>query len=177
MNNWQDIAKGLGLSKHDIKLLDQHFNGTNSLYQLMIESKSCCSTDWIKLDDKSKKSSKIRLKNGKLIYKTFYDKQLKPYLHARSKYDKHRNNYLYIGSDYVHRLKAKAVLAAIGKNLNGSFKIHHRLIDETATAKGNSLQYLVVLSDKDHNRLHYLLKLLAAYVQGSIGNYQLELNV
>lgn len=143
----------------------------------MIESKSCLSTDWIKLDDKSKKSSKIRLKNGKLIYKTFYDKQLKPYLHARSKYDKHRNNYLYIGSDYVHRLKAKAVLAAIGRSLDGSFKIHHRLIDETATAKGNSLPYLIVMTDKDHNRLHSLLKLLAAYVQGSIKGYQLELNV
>lgn len=177
MNNWQDIAKGLGLSKHDIKLLDQHFNGTNSLYQLMIESKSCCSTDWIKVDNKSKKSSKIKLKNGKLLYETWYKKPLKAKIHARSKNDKHKNNYLSVGSDYVHRLKAKAVLAAIGKNLNGSYKIHHRLIDETATAKGNSLPYLVVMTDKDHTRLHYLLKLLAAYVQGSIENYQLELNV
>ena len=176
MNNWQAIAKGLGLSKHDIKLLDQHFNGTNSLYQLMIESKSCSSTNWINLTS-DKRSSKIRLKNGKLLYKTYYDKELKAKIHARSKHDKHRNNYLSVGCDYVHRLKAKAVLAAIGKNLNGSYKIHHRLIDETATAKGNSLQYLVVLSDKDHNRLHYLLKIIAAYVQGSIENYQLELNV
>ena len=143
----------------------------------MIEKTNSCSTDWIKIDNKSKKSSRIRLKNGKLIYKTFYDKQLKPYLHARSKHDKHRNNYLYIGSDYVHRLKAKAVLAALGRNLDGSFKIHHRLIDETATVKGNSLPYLVVMTDKDHNRLHSLLKLLAAYVQGSIKGYQLELNV
>lgn len=176
MNDWQAIAKGLGLSKHDIKLLDQHFNGTNSLYQLMIESKSCLSTDWIKLT-KDKRSSKIRLKNGKLIYKTYYDKELKAKIHARSKHDKHKNNYLSVGCDYVHRLKAKAVYAALGRNLDGSYKIHHRLIDETATVKGNSLQYLVVLSDKDHTRLHYLLKLLAAYVQGSIGNYQLELNV
>lgn len=176
MNNWQDIAKGLGLSKHDIKLLDQHFNGTNSLYQLMIESKSCCSTDWIKLT-KDKRSSKIRLKNGKLIYKTYYDKELKAKIHARSRNDKHRNNYLSVGSDYIHRLKAKAVYAALGKNLDGGYKIHHRLIDETATAKGNSLQYLVVMTDKDHTRLHSLLKLLAAYVQGSIESYQLELSV
>lgn len=176
MNNWQAIAKTIGLSKNDIKLLDQHFNGTNSLYQLMIESKSCLSTDWIKLT-KDKRSSKIRLKNGKLIYKTYYDKELKAKIHARSKHDKHKNSYLSVGSDYVHRLKAKAVYAAIGRNLDGSFKIHHRLIDETATVKGNSLQYLVVLSDKDHTRLHYLLKIIAAYVQGSIGNYQLELNV
>lgn len=143
----------------------------------MIEKTNSCSTDWIKIDNKSKKSSRIRLKNGKLIYKTFYDKQLKPYLHARSKHDKHRNNYLYIGSDYVHRLKAKAVLAALGRNLDGSYKIHHRLIDETATVKGNSLPYLIVMTDKDHNRLHSLLKLLAAYVQGSIKGYQLELDV
>lgn len=176
MNNWQAIARALGLSKNDIKLLDQHFNGTNSLYQVMIESKSCCSTDWIKLT-KDKRSSKIKLKNGKLIYKTWYDKELKAKIHARSRNDKHKNNYLSIGCDYVHRLKAKAVLAALGRSLDGSYKIHHRLIDETATVKGNSLQYLVVLSDKDHTRLHYLLKLLAAYIQGSIGNYQLELNV
>lgn len=176
MNNWQDIAKGLGLSKHDIKLLDQHFNGTNSLYQLMIESKSCCSTDWIKLT-KDKRSSKIRLKNGKLIYKTYYDKELKAKIHARSRNDTHKNNYLSVGCDYVHRLKAKAVYAAIGRSLDGSYKIHHRLIDETATVKGNSLQYLVVMTDKDHTRLHSLLKLLAAYVQGSIESYQLELSV
>lgn len=156
--------------------MDQHFNGTNSLYQVMIESKNCCSTDWIKLT-KDKRSSKIRLKNGKLIYKTYYDKTLKAKIHARSKHDKHRNNYLSVGSDYVHRLKAKAVYAAIGRNLDGSFKIHHRLIDETATVKGNSLQYLVVMTDKDHTRLHSLLKLLAAYVQGSIESYQLELSV
>lgn len=176
MNDWQAIAKGLGLSRHDIKLLDQHFNGSSSLYQLMIEKTNSCSTDWIKLTS-DKRSSKIRLKNGKLIYKTHYDKELKAKIHARSKHDKHKNNYLSVGCDYVHRLKAKAVYAAIGKNLDGSFKIHHRLIDETATVKGNSLQYLVVMTDKDHNRLHYLLKIIAAYVQGSIENYQLELNV
>lgn len=143
---------------------------------MIMEKTNSCSTDWIKLT-KDKRSSKIRLKNGKLIYKTYYDKELKAKIHARSKHDKHRNNYLSVGSDYVHRLKAKAVYTAIGRNLDGSFKIHHRLIDETATAKGNSLQYLVVLSDKDHTRLHYLLKIIAAYVQGSIGNYQLELSV
>lgn len=143
----------------------------------MIESKSCCSTDWIKVDNKSKKSSKIKLKNGKLLYKTWYDKTLKAKIHARSRNDKHKNNYLSVGSDYVHRLKAKAAYTAIGRNLDGSFKIHHRLIDETATAKGNSLPYLIVMTDKDHNRLHSLLKLLAAYVQGSIKGYQLELNV
>lgn len=143
----------------------------------MIEKTNSCSTDWIKIDNKSKKSSRIRLKNGKLIYKTFYDKQLKPYLHARSKHDKHRNNYLYIGSDYVHRLKARAVYAALGKQLKGGCKIHHRLVDETATEKGNSLPYLVVLSDKDHTRLHYLLKIMAAFIQGNITSYQLNLNV
>lgn len=142
----------------------------------MIEKTNSCSTNWIKLT-KDKRSSKIRLKNGKLIYKTYYDKQLKAKIHARSRNDKHRNNYLSVGCDYVHRLKAKAVYAAIGRNLDGSFKIHHRLIDETATVKGNSLQYLVVLSDKDHTRLHYLLKIMAAFIQGSIGNYQLELNI
>lgn len=142
----------------------------------MIEKTNSCSTDWIKIT-KDKRSSKIKLKNGKLLYKTYYDKELKAKIHARSKHDKHRNNYLSVGSDYVHRLKAKAVLAALGRNLDGSYKIHHRLIDETATVKGNSLQYLVILSDKDHTRLHYLLKIMAAFIQGNITSYQLNLNV
>lgn len=142
----------------------------------MIEKTNSCSTDWIKIT-KDKRSSKIKLKNGKLLYKTYYDKELKAKIHARSKHDKHRNNYLSVGSDYVHRLKAKAVLAALGRSLDGSFKIHHRLIDETATVKGNSLQYLVILSDKDHTRLHYLLKIMAAFIQGNITSYQLNLNV
>lgn len=143
----------------------------------MIEkTNSCLSTDWLNLTS-DKRSSKIRLKNGKLLYKTWYDKTLKAKIHARSRNDKHKNSYLSVGSDYVHRLKAKAVLAAIGRSLDGSYKIHHRLIDETATVKGNSLPYLIVMTDKDHNRLHSLLKLLAAYVQGSIKGYQLELNV
>ena len=114
----------------------------------MIEKTNSCSTDWIKLTS-DKRSSKIKLKNGKLIYKTYYDKELKAKIHARSKHDKHRNNYLSVGCDYVHRLKAKAVYAALGKQLKGGCKIHHRLVDETATEKGNSLPYLVVLSDKD----------------------------
>lgn len=153
-----------------------HFDGSNSLYQKIMEKTNGCSTDWIKLNS-GKRSSKIKLKNGKLIYKTHYDKPLKAKIHVRSKHDKHKNNYLSVGSDYVHRLKAKAVYAAIGKDLKNGCKIHHRLIDETATEKGNSLPYLVVLSDKDHSRLHYLLKIMAAFIQGSIGNYQLELNI
>ena len=141
-----------------------------------MEKTNGCSTDWIKLNN-GKRSSKIKLKNGKLIYKTHYDKQLKAKIHVRSRHDKHRNNYLSVGCDYVHRLKAKAVYAAIGKDLKNGCKIHHRLIDETATAKGNSLPYLVVLSDKDHTRLHYLLKIMAAFIRGNITSYQLELNI
>lgn len=142
----------------------------------MIEKTNSCSTDWIKLNS-GKRSSKIKLQNGKLIYKTHYNKPLKAKIHVRSKHDKHKNNYLSVGSDYVHRLKARAVYAAVGKQLKGGCKIHHRLVDETATEKGNRLQYLVVLSDKDHNRLHYLLKIMAAFIQGNITSYQLNLNV
>lgn len=142
----------------------------------MMEKTNSCSTEWIKLNS-GKRSSKIKLQNGKLIYKTHYNKPLKAKIHVRSKHDKHKNNYLSVGCDYVHRLKAKAVYAALGKNLDGSYKIHHRLIDETATEKGNSLPYLVVLSDKDHTRLHYLLKIMAAFIQGNITSYQLNLNV
>lgn len=142
----------------------------------MIEKTNSCSTDWIKLNS-GKRSSKIKLQNGKLIYKTHYNKPLKAKIHVRSKHDKHKNNYLSVGSDYVHRLKARAVYAALGKQLKGGCKIHHRLVDETATEKGNSLPYLVVLSDKDHTRLHYLLKIMAAFIQGNITSYQLNLNV
>lgn len=137
----------------------------------MIEKTNSCSTDWIKLNS-GKRSSKIKLQNGKLIYKTHYNKPLKAKIHVRSKHDKHKNNYLSVGSDYVHRLKARAVYAALGKQLKGGCKIHHRLVDETATEKGNSLPYLVVLSDKDHTRLHYLLKIMAAFIQGNITSYQ-----
>lgn len=46
---------------------------------------------------------------------------------------------------------AQAVYSKTGKSVNG-FKIHHRLIDETATAKGNSLGYLVVLTNEKFNK-------------------------
>lgn len=143
---------------------------------MIMEKTNSCSTEWIKLNS-GKRSSKIKLQNGKLIYKTHYNKPLKAKIHVRSKHDKHKNNYLSVGCDYVHRLKAKAVYAALGKQLKGGCKIHHRLVDETATEKGNSLPYLVVLSDKDHTRLHYLLKIMAAFIQGNITSYQLNLNV
>ena len=75
----------------------------------------------------------------------------------RAKSDKHSNTYLVIRQNhYLHKVTAQLVCNELNKSLNG-LEIHHRLIDETGTVKGNQLQNLTVLTDTDHKRLHKLL--------------------
>lgn len=58
------------------------------------------------------------------------------------------------------------------RDLKG-LEIHHRLIDETATEKGNQLCNLVLLSKSEHTRLHNLLNKISDYVAS--GAVQLSL--
>ena len=170
---WQDIANKMELSMYDRALLAIHFDGLDSLYQeLLRKDKSLC-TEWIETQAK-KYPSKYRINQGKLEYRRHSGKELKPYIRGRAWNDKHINTYLCISRDYVHRYMAQAVRGI--KKLPKELKVHHRLIDETATLKGNSLPYLTVLTEKEHDRLHYLLKEMAQYIKG---NYiqQVELQV
>lgn len=55
----------------------------------------------------------------------------------------------------------------LNKSLDG-LEVHHRLMDATATIQGNSIQYLAVLTYEEHDRLHYLLRLITDYVSDII---------
>lgn len=160
------IADKLELKGYDRTLLSIHFDGAGSLYNVMRATGSMM-TDWFKVTDGAR-SSRYRLYRGKLQYITSNGKALKAHVRERAKSDsKHRNYYLTYSHYYMHRLMAQAVYDKIGKSIDG-LKIHHRLIDETATIKGNSLGYLVVLDDEDHNRLHKLLNMIIDYVRDYI---------
>lgn len=170
---WQNIANRMELCLYDRLLLAIHFDGIDSLYQeLMRKDKTLC-TEWIKTKAK-KYPSKYRINQGKLEYRRHSGTKLQPYIKGRAWNDKHINMYLCIGKEYVHRMTAQAVRDI--KKLPKELRVHHRLIDETATLKGNSLPYLTVMTEKEHDRLHYLLREMAQYVKG---NYiqQIELQV
>lgn len=163
---WHVIADKLGIKGYDRTLLAIHFDGVANLDSELRETGSM-STEWLKVSD-SARSSKYRLYRGKLQYVKCNNKALKPRVRERAKSDsKHRNYYLAYSHYYIHRLVAQAVYSKIGKSVDG-LKIHHRLIDETATIKGNSLGYLVVLTDEEHSRLHYLLNIIIKYVRDYI---------
>lgn len=163
---WHVIADKLGIKGYDKTLLSIHFDGAGSLYN-ELRATGNMTTDWLKVTDNAR-SSKYRLYRGKLEYIKSSGKALKAHVRERAKSDtKHRNYYLTYSHYYMHRLMAQAVYDKIGKSVDG-LKIHHRLIDETATLKGNSLGYLVVLTDEEHSRLHYLLNAIIDYVEDYI---------
>lgn len=161
--SWQVIADKLGITGYDKTLLSIHFDGVASLYNELKSVDSGMTTAWLKVTDKQR-SSKVRLNHGKLEYIKSNGKALKPRLHIRSKNDtKHRNSYITYSHYYMHRLTAMVAYNELNKSLDG-LVIHHRLMDETATIQGNSLGYLVVLTEDEHYRLHYLLRLISDYV-------------
>lgn len=170
---WRNIANDMELSMYDRALLAIHFDGLDSLYQELMRKDKTLSTDWIPTQAK-KYPSKYRIYKGKLEYVRHSGTKLQPYIKGRAWNDKHINMYLCIGKEYVHRMTAQAVRGV--KKLPKELRVHHRLIDETATLKGNSLPYLTVMTEKEHDRLHYLLKEIAQYIKG---NYiqQVELQV
>lgn len=160
---WQGIADKLGIQGYDRTLLSIHFDGVASLYSELKSVDTGMTTAWLKLTDKPR-TSKVRLKHGKLEYAKCNGKALKPRVRIRSKNDsKHRNSYIAYSHYYMHRLTAMVVYNELNKSLDG-LVIHHRLIDETATIQGNSIQYLAVLTEDEHYRLHYLLRLISDYV-------------
>lgn len=151
------------MTGYDLTLLACHFDGISSLESDLSNANKDLTTDWIKLSN-SKRSSKYKLDHGSIKYVTSVGKEIKATVKARSKHDKHSNYYLSYGNHYVHRLAAKAVMQATNdtRNLKG-LEIHHRLIDETATEKGNQLCNLVLLTKSEHTRLHYLLNKISDY--------------
>lgn len=164
---WQGIADKLGIQGYNRTLLSIHFDGVASLYSELKSVDTGMTTAWLKLTDKPR-TSKVRLNRGKLEYVKCNGKALKPRVRIRSKNDsKHRNSYIAYSHYYMHRLTAMAVYNELDKSLDG-LVIHHRLIDETATIQGNSIQYLTVLTEDEHYRLHHLLRLITDYVSDMI---------
>ena len=154
-------------------MLACHFDGIGSLESDLSNVSKDLSTNWIKLGNTSW-SSKYKLDHGSIKYVTSVGKEIKATVKARSKRDKHTNYYLSYGNHYVHRLAAKAVMQATNDTRDiKQLVIHHRLIDETATEKGNQLCNLVLLSKSEHTRLHYLLNKISDYVAS--GAVQLSL--
>lgn len=164
---WQGIADKLGIQGYDRTLLSIHFDGVASLYNELKSVDSNISTAWLKLTDKPR-TSKVRLNNGKLEYVKCNGRALKPKVRIRSKNDsKHRNSYIAYSHYYMHRLTAMVAYNELNKSLDG-LEVHHRLLDATATIQGNSIQYLTVLTYEEHDRLHYLLRLITDYVSDII---------
>ena len=164
---WQGIADKLGIQGYDRTLLSIHFDGVASLYSELKSVDTGMTTTWLKLTDKPR-TSKVRLNHGKLEYVKCNGKALKPRVRIRSKNDsKHRNSYIAYSHYYMHRLTAMAVYNELDKSLDG-LEVHHRLMDATATIQGNSIQYLTVLTYEEHDRLHYLLRLITDYVSDMI---------
>ena len=162
--SWKETAKELGIKGYDLTLLACHFDGISSLESNLSTVSKDLSTNWIKLSN-SKRSSKYKLDHGSIKYVTSIGKEIKATVKARSKRDKHNNYYLAYGNHYVHRLAAKAVMQATNDTRNiKDLEIHHKLIDETATEKGNQLCNLILMSKSEHNRLHYLLNKISDYV-------------
>lgn len=133
-------------------------------------------TNWCKLKDHAK-SSMVRIYKGEVQYKTYQGKYIKPQIKVRSSKDKHINSY-YCYSNKVYLHKAAAYAIAKERGFDGVYNdfnliAHHRLIGETETIKGNSLENLTVLTGEDHLRLHAILKRIAKNIK--CGSLQVEL--
>ena len=157
-------------------LLSKHFNGDSTLLQDLSKVSEDLSTNWYKLYDRSR-SSLVRIYKGKVQYKTYNDQVIKPHIKQRSSKDKHINSY-YCYSDKVYLHKAAAYAIAKERGFDGFYNdfdmiAHHRRIGETGTVQGNSLESLTLLTVKDHNRLHAILKRISKNIK--CGSLQVEL--
>lgn len=161
LQDWRGIAEDLAYSDKDITLLDQHFTGSNTLLNDLKAIREDLTTNWCKLKD-HEKSSMVRICRGKVQYKTYQGKYIKPHVKIRSSKDKHINCYLVFGKAiYLHKAAAYAIAKERGyKGFYSDFDLvsHHRLIGESATLAGNQLDKLVLMTVKDHLRLHAILK-------------------
>lgn len=157
-------------------LLSKHFNGESTLLQDLSKVSKDLTTNWHKIKDHAK-SSLVRIYRGKVQYKTYQNKYIKPQIKVRSSKDKHINSYLVFGKAiYLHKAAAYAIAKERGyKGFYGDFDLvsHHRLIGETETAAGNQLDKLVLMTVRDHLRLHAILKNISKNIKH--GSFQIEL--
>ena len=168
MKAWREIAADLGYKGDDMTLLSKHFNGESTLLQDLSKVSKDLTTNWHKIKDHAK-SSMVRIYRGKVQYKTYQGKYIKPHVKIRSSKDKHINSY-YCYSNKVYLHKAAAYAIAKERGFDGFYNdfdmiAHHRRIGETETIKGNSLDNLTVLTGEDHLRLHAILKRIAKTVK------------
>ena len=176
--SWYEIATELELSEREKMLLSMHFDGYSTLESELYMYSKDLTTQWYKLEY-SKYSSSVRLYHGSLEYRTYKGDIVKPHIKQRSHNDNHKNMYLcYSNGEYLHRLKAKVVYRTIGASMN--FKglvVHHRIVNETSTIQGNSLDNLVVLTEWEHAALHKALDKIVNYIQTGIVQLHLPLSV
>lgn len=176
MKDWREVAADLGIKGDDMKLLEYHFNGANTLRNDLSKVSDDLTTNWHKIKDHVK-SSMVRIYQGKVQYKTYQGKYIKPQIKQRSGKDRHKNSY-YCYSNKVYLHKAAAYAIAKERGFDGFYNdfdliAHHRLIGETETIKGNSLDNLTVLTGEDHLRLHAILKRIAKNIKR--GSLQVQL--
>lgn len=176
MKDWREVAADLGIKGDDMKLLEYHFNGANTLRNDLSKVSDDLTTNWHKIKDHVK-SSMVRIYQGKVQYKTYQGKYIKPQIKQRSGKDRHKNSY-YCYSNKVYLHKAAAYAIAKERGFDGFYNdfdliAHHRLIGETETIKGNSLENLTVLTGEDHLRLHAILKRIAKNIKR--GSLQVQL--
>lgn len=174
--DWRVLAKDLGYKGDDMTLLSKHFNGESTLLQDLSKVSKDLTTNWHKIKDHAK-SSLVRIYRGKVQYKTYQNKYIKPQIKVRSSKDKHINSY-YCYSNKVYLHKAAAYVVAKERGFDGFYNdfdmiAHHRRIGETETIKGNSLDNLTVLTGEDHLRLHSILKRISKNIK--CGSLQMEL--
>lgn len=159
-----------------MKLLEYHFDGANTLLKDLSEVSDDLTTKWYKIKDHAK-SSLVRIYRGKVQYKTYQGKYIKPQIKVRSSKDKHKNSYYcYSNKVYLHKAAAYAIAKEYGyKGFYNEFDMiaHHRRIGETGSIKGNSLDNLTLLTVKDHLRLHSILKNIAKNIKR--GSLQIQL--
>ena len=176
MNDWHGIARDLGYKGDDMTLLSKHFNGDSTLLQDLSKVSDDLSTNWYKVKDHAK-SSLVRIYRGKVQYKTYQNKYIKPQIKVRSSKDKHINSY-YCYSNKVYLHKAAAYAIAKERGFDGFYNdfgmiAHHRFIGETGSIQGNSLDNLTLLTVKDHTKLHAILKNISKNIKR--GSLQVQL--
>ena len=176
VKDWREVAADLGIKGDDMTLLYKHFDGAETLKDKLSKVSDNLSTNWYKIKDHAK-SSMVRIYQGKVQYKTYQSKYIKPQIKVRSSKDKHINSY-YCYSNKVYLHKAAAYAIAKERGFDGFYNdfnliAHHRLIGETETIKGNSLENLTLLTGEDHLRLHAILKRIAKNIK--CGSLQVEL--
>lgn len=161
LKDWREVAADLNIKGDDLKLLEYHFDGLDTLRDDLSKVNKDLTTNWCKLKDHAK-SSMVRIYRGKVQYKTYQGKYIKPHVKIRSSKDKHINCYLVFGKAiYLHKAAAYAIAKERGyKGFYSDFDLvsHHRLIGESATLAGNQLDKLVLMTVKNHLRLHAILK-------------------